>query len=113
MQMTVRADFVARRENLLDQRRMAFGDPSHHEERRRHAGGIEQVEQPSRRRHDARGERVPVGGGQRPADAADVKPLFDVDGEDVHRSRRLAIRLDELGDRVRPCAGRGRRSLRR
>ena len=84
MPMTVRADFVARCEDLLHERRMPFRHPSDHEERRRHTGGVDRVEQAARRLHDTRRQRVPVRGVELPADTAEVKPLFDVDGQDVH-----------------------------
>ena len=61
---------------------MALGDPAEHEKRRARTGAAEQVEQPPRRRLDARGE-LAQREGPRSLDAADVKPLLDVDGQRV------------------------------
>ena len=71
--------------NALDELRMTFRDVAEHEERGADADAIQQIQQAIGRGDDAAGKRRPVFGRERAIDAADVKPLLDIDREDVRR----------------------------
>ena len=90
MCVSVRSDLVPRVAHVLDQPRMAFGHPPDDEECGANASGVEQVQHTPRCRFDSGRQAIPLVERQWPAHPADVKPFFEVDGEDV-------------GDNAVPC----------
>ena len=64
---------------------MALGDPADDEDRGAYVGAIEEIEQQACRELDTRRQRVPALGRERRPCPADVKPLFEIDREDVPR----------------------------
>jgi len=87
MQVPVRSNFVARIADRRDELGVALGDPPDHEHRGADPGAIEQIEQEAGGQLDAGGQRVPALGRERRPRAADVKPLFEINREDVPRRR--------------------------
>ena len=81
--VAVRSDLVPGLRDALDELRMTLGDVTEHEERGSDAGAVQQIQQPIGRHDHAAGQRRPVVGRERAVDAADVKPLLDIDREDV------------------------------
>jgi hypothetical protein len=66
---------------------MALRHPADDEDRGANVGAIEEIEQPAGRQIDARRQRVPAPGREFRPCPADVKPLFEIDREDVARRR--------------------------
>jgi hypothetical protein len=64
---------------------MALGNPPDDEDRGADVGAIEEIEQQAGRELDARRQRVPALWRERRPGPADVKPLFEIDREDVAR----------------------------
>ena len=89
----VRSHVVAGREDRPDEPRVPLGDPAHDEERPGDAGRVELVEQQPGGLFDAAGKLRPVLRPQR-GDAADVKPLLDVDGQGIQHGRSPAVMRD-------------------
>jgi hypothetical protein len=85
MQVAVRPDLVPRVAHRLDQLRMALGHPADHEHRGPHIHAIEEIEEDAHRELDSRRQLVPALGRQCRACGADVKPLLEIDREDVPR----------------------------
>ena len=62
---------------------MLSRDPTKHEERASDTTGIQKIEEIVRGLDDATGKPTPIFEGERPVYTADVKPLFNVDGQSV------------------------------
>ncbi len=75
----VTCDLVTACGNVAHQLRVAFGDPSEHEERRIRAAVVEYVEYAMGIRDDARFELRPIVRRNLVAKRGDLKVVFDVD----------------------------------
>ena len=83
MEMSMRGDFMAGPRDITHERRMPRGDPAEHEERRARSARVEQAQHIARCFDDAARQPIPVLESKRTADAANVEPLLDVDGQAV------------------------------
>ena len=85
MEVAVRSDLVPGVAHRRDQAGMALGNPPDDEDRGADVGAIEEIEQQAGRELDARRQPVPALWRERRPGPADVKPLFEIDREDVAR----------------------------
>jgi hypothetical protein len=83
MRVPVRSNLVTTRADLLDKAGITLGDPSQHEKRPPHITTVEHVEELMRIADYTARQAIPIFAAERAADAADVKPLLDVDGQAV------------------------------
>jgi hypothetical protein len=97
VQVSMRSDLVSCLDNLLDEPGVPERNPAENEERGANPVPIQEIEQLAGVRNDpARKLTPPVGTGQR-LDAADVKPLFNVDGQAIaNHVKRQPARRDDL-----------------
>ena len=70
-------------DDVVHEGRVSRRDPTKHEERTSHTTGIEKIEEIVRGLDDAAGKQMPILEGERAVYTADVKPLFNVDGQAV------------------------------
>ena len=84
----MRTNFVAPRQHRFYEPRIPISHPPHDEEGGAHLDGVKQIEEGPSRLFHARRQPIPILRRERPAHAADVKPLFQIDREDVARVGR-------------------------
>ena len=70
-------------DDFVHKGRVSRGDPPQDEERASDTTGIQKIEEIMRGLDDTAGELVPMLKGKRAVYTADVKPLFNVDGQAI------------------------------
>ena len=97
MAIAVAGQFVSRRHDCLDQRRIAFADPAQREERGLHAVGFEQLKEAREIALDATGLGAPAAARQIGIEGRHLKPVFDIDAERIaHAGRRRRSGLSHV-----------------
>ena len=93
--VAVDADLVPALDRLADELRTPPRDPPQKENGRAVASLFQQVEKPMKRRLDPRRKRVPAAPVGVVVLAADVEPVFRVDGQDPRRGTGRAEKSDD------------------
>jgi hypothetical protein len=104
--IAVRSNVVSRGADGLDQVRIPLRDPADDEEGRANTAAIQHLEQRASGWFYARGQPVPVLRREQTADAAHVKPLFEIDSEEVvrisaHADAQTSVSVRRISSRAR------------